>query len=270
MDCSPSIQARWEANEAPFLLQRHWPDRLNLMLLDNVTETVDDSIVLRLPDWPADIFGGHCRSFSACPPPGETSLPLLASQWKPPPWTVQGECLKRLSVYICVNLKKTTVNLIRSSVCFSQGYERVRRNSEEELYLMRAHDMEEGSSHSDLSSSGENTTEEVKTAQHLDQYPFTFNFPSSVTISDADEFCFSVATVWLCRWASASGHPHYRVLPGLCLQHSVLPEALGSEPGTCPWVWLYRCSLSFPHIALNTLMEITQEELRSVPNQQIS
>uniref|UniRef100_A0A671WEW4 V-type proton ATPase subunit a n=1 Tax=Sparus aurata TaxID=8175 RepID=A0A671WEW4_SPAAU len=29
------------------------------------------------------------------------------------------------------------------------GYERVRRNSEEELYLMRAHDMEEGSSHSE-------------------------------------------------------------------------------------------------------------------------
>uniref|UniRef100_A0A671W8H4 V-type proton ATPase subunit a n=1 Tax=Sparus aurata TaxID=8175 RepID=A0A671W8H4_SPAAU len=42
-----------------------------------------------------------------------------------------------------------------------RGYERVRRNSEEELYLMRAHDMEEGSSHSDLSSSGENPTEEL-------------------------------------------------------------------------------------------------------------
>lgn len=64
-----------------------------------------------------------------------------------------------------------SVNLICSSVC-SQGYERVRRNSEEELYLMRAHDMEEGSSHSDLSSSGENPTEEVKTAKHLDEYPF--------------------------------------------------------------------------------------------------
>lgn len=46
-------------------------------------------------------------------------------------------------------------------VC-SQGYERVRRNSEEELYLMRAHDMEEGSSHSDLSTSGEHQTEEVR------------------------------------------------------------------------------------------------------------
>lgn len=53
---------------------------------------------------------------------------------------------------------------------------------------MRAHDMEEGSNHSDLSSSGENTTEEVKTAKHLDQYPFILNFHSSVT--DADEFCF--------------------------------------------------------------------------------
>uniref|UniRef100_A0A3Q3MAB6 V-type proton ATPase subunit a n=1 Tax=Mastacembelus armatus TaxID=205130 RepID=A0A3Q3MAB6_9TELE len=33
-----------------------------------------------------------------------------------------------------------------------RGYERVRRSSEEEVYLMRAHDMEEGSSHSDFSS----------------------------------------------------------------------------------------------------------------------
>ncbi|XP_034547828.1 V-type proton ATPase 116 kDa subunit a [Notolabrus celidotus] len=41
-----------------------------------------------------------------------------------------------------------------------RGYERVRRNSEEELYLMRTHDMEEGSSHSDLSASGERHTEE--------------------------------------------------------------------------------------------------------------
>uniref|UniRef100_A0A7N8XVH0 V-type proton ATPase subunit a n=1 Tax=Mastacembelus armatus TaxID=205130 RepID=A0A7N8XVH0_9TELE len=32
-----------------------------------------------------------------------------------------------------------------------RGYERVRRSSEEEVYLMRAHDMEEGSSHSDFS-----------------------------------------------------------------------------------------------------------------------
>lgn len=37
----------------------------------------------------------------------------------------------------------------------------MRRNSDEEVYLMRAHDMEEGSSHSDLSSSGEHQTEEV-------------------------------------------------------------------------------------------------------------
>ncbi|XP_029296099.1 V-type proton ATPase 116 kDa subunit a-like [Cottoperca gobio] len=39
-----------------------------------------------------------------------------------------------------------------------QGYERVRRNSEEELYLMRANDLEEGSSHSDLSTRGERQT----------------------------------------------------------------------------------------------------------------
>ncbi|KAM7018525.1 V-type proton ATPase 116 kDa subunit a [Tautogolabrus adspersus] len=41
-----------------------------------------------------------------------------------------------------------------------RGYERVRRNSEEELYLMRTHDMEEGGSLSDLSVSGERQTAE--------------------------------------------------------------------------------------------------------------
>lgn len=44
---------------------------------------------------------------------------------------------------------------------YSQGYERVRHSSEEELFLLRTHDMEEGSSHSELSSSGEQHTEEV-------------------------------------------------------------------------------------------------------------
>ncbi|CAJ1068270.1 V-type proton ATPase 116 kDa subunit a [Xyrichtys novacula] len=48
-----------------------------------------------------------------------------------------------------------------------RGYERVRRNSEEELYLMRTHDMEEGSSHSDLSVSGERQTEEFDFADEL-------------------------------------------------------------------------------------------------------
>jgi hypothetical protein len=37
----------------------------------------------------------------------------------------------------------------------------VRRHSEEELSLMRAHDMEEGSVHNDLSTSREQQKEEV-------------------------------------------------------------------------------------------------------------
>lgn len=49
----------------------------------------------------------------------------------------------------------------------SQGYERVRRSSDEELYLLRAHEMEEGSSHSDFSTSGEHKTEEVSTTKQL-------------------------------------------------------------------------------------------------------
>lgn len=41
-----------------------------------------------------------------------------------------------------------------------RGYERVRRHSEEELSLMRAYDMEEGSVHNDLSTSREQQKEE--------------------------------------------------------------------------------------------------------------
>uniref|UniRef100_A0A3Q3JW11 V-type proton ATPase subunit a n=1 Tax=Monopterus albus TaxID=43700 RepID=A0A3Q3JW11_MONAL len=52
------------------------------------------------------------------------------------------------------------------SVCF-QGYERVRRNSEEGLSLMRAHSMEEGSSHSDFSTTGEDQTDEFDFADEL-------------------------------------------------------------------------------------------------------
>uniref|UniRef100_A0A3Q4BQ91 V-type proton ATPase subunit a n=1 Tax=Mola mola TaxID=94237 RepID=A0A3Q4BQ91_MOLML len=48
-----------------------------------------------------------------------------------------------------------------------RGYERVRRNSEEEVYLLRGHDMEEGSGHSDLSSSGEHDSEEFNFADEL-------------------------------------------------------------------------------------------------------
>lgn len=67
------------------------------------------------------------------------------------------------------------------SVCF-QGYERVRRNSEEEVYLMRAHDMEEGNSHSDLSSSGEHHTEEVST---LDTTEYVSLYQTSVTLAQS-------------------------------------------------------------------------------------
>lgn len=69
--------------------------------------------------------------------------------------------------------------------CVPQGYERVRRNSEEELYLMRADDMEEGSSHSDLSTSGEHQTEEVTIAKQLGRQLLIFNF-----VINNQCFCF--------------------------------------------------------------------------------
>lgn len=41
-----------------------------------------------------------------------------------------------------------------------------------------------------------------------------------------------VTGVWYCRCVNASGHPHHRVLPGLHLQHRLLPPTLGSQLGT--------------------------------------
>lgn len=64
------------------------------------------NVVFYLLDWSADISGDPCCTLCACLTPGETDLPLLASQGKPPARNVSGE-------------KSTRVYEFSPNICFA-------------------------------------------------------------------------------------------------------------------------------------------------------
>ncbi|XP_034026183.1 V-type proton ATPase 116 kDa subunit a [Thalassophryne amazonica] len=79
-----------------------------------------------------------------------------------------------------------------------RGYERVRHDSDEELYLLRAEEMEEGSGHSDVSSSGEHQTVEFDFADEL--------LHQSIHTIEYCLGCISNTASYLRLWALSLAH----------------------------------------------------------------
>lgn len=110
--------------------------------------------VFSFTDWPPGLSVDSGSVLRARVIAGQTSLPLLATQGQRSSTLQSKDLVFMFSVHCSSFAYRPSLSL--------QGYQRVRRNSEEELSLLHTHDMEEGNSLDSHSTSSDSQSEEVR------------------------------------------------------------------------------------------------------------